>query len=93
MESQGRRRRGCPRGSSRPPPGFDKQAFVEAMGTAFTTIVQASAVGGQGGPNNLQILTINIYIEGSPQEIHNLPMEFTNELNSVGTYIMFNDDF
>ena len=28
---------------------------MEAMGATFTTIVQASSVGGQGGPNNLQI--------------------------------------
>ena len=27
---------------------------MEAMGTAFTSISQASAVGGQGGSNNLQ---------------------------------------
>ena len=27
---------------------------MEAMGAAFTTIAQASAVGGQGGPNNLE---------------------------------------
>ena len=33
---------------------FDQQAFVEAMGAAATAIAQASAVGGQGGPSNLQ---------------------------------------
>ena len=27
---------------------------MEAMGAAFTTITQASAAGGQEGPNNLQ---------------------------------------
>ena len=27
---------------------------MEAMGAAFTTIALASAVGGQGGPNNLK---------------------------------------
>ena len=27
---------------------------MEAMGAAFTTTTQASAVGGQGGPNNLK---------------------------------------
>ena len=27
---------------------------MEAMGAAFTTIAQASVVGGQGGPNNLK---------------------------------------
>ena len=41
-------------GSSRPPTGFDQKAFVEAMGTAFTTIAQASAASGQGGPSDLQ---------------------------------------
>ena len=53
MESQGRGRRGRPRGSSRPPPGFDQQAFVEAMGVATVAIAQASAAGSQGGPSNL----------------------------------------
>ena len=33
---------------------FDQQAFVEAMGAAIASIAQASAVGGQGGPSNLQ---------------------------------------
>ena len=37
MASRGRGRRGRPQGSSRPPPGFDQQAFVKAMGAAFTT--------------------------------------------------------
>ena len=54
MASRGCERRGCPRGSSRPPPDFDQQTFVEAMDTAFTTITQASAAGVQRGPNNLQ---------------------------------------
>ena len=48
MESPGRGRRGRPWGCSRPPPGFDQRAFVEAMGTTFTTFVQTSAVGDQG---------------------------------------------
>ena len=52
--SRGRERRGCPRGSSRLPPGFDQQAFVAAMGVVATAITQASAAGGQGGPSNLQ---------------------------------------
>ena len=53
MASQGRGRRGHPWGSSRPPPGFDQQAFVEAMSAAFTTIAQTSATGDQGGLSNL----------------------------------------
>ena len=53
MASQGRGRRGRPRGSSPPPPGFGQQAFVEAMGAAFTTIAHTSAVGGQGGLSDL----------------------------------------
>ena len=54
MASRGRGRRGRPRGSSRPPPGFDQQAFVKAMGAAFTTIAQASVAGGQGESSDLQ---------------------------------------
>ena len=33
---------------------FYQQAFMEAMGTAFTSIAHASAAGGQGASNNLQ---------------------------------------
>ena len=54
MASRGRGRRGHPRGSSRPPPGFDQQAFVEAIGPAFTTIAQTNENGGQGGSSDLQ---------------------------------------
>ena len=54
MASRGSGHRGCPRGSSRLPPGFDQQAFVAAMGVAATAITRASAVGSQGGPSNLQ---------------------------------------
>ena len=54
MASRGRGRRGRPSGSIRPSPSFDQQAFVEAMGAAFTTIAQTSAIGGQGGPSDLQ---------------------------------------
>ena len=54
MASRGHKRRGRPRGSSRPPLGFDQQAFVEAMGATAGAIAQASAIGGQGGSSNLQ---------------------------------------
>ena len=54
MASRGCRHRGRPWGSSRPSPGFDQQAFVEAMGVAAAAITQASAVGSQGGLSNLQ---------------------------------------
>ena len=51
MANQGRGSSGRPRGI---PPVFYQQAFVEAMGAAAAAIAQAGAVGGQGGPNNLQ---------------------------------------
>ena len=54
MASQGRGRRGRPRGTGQAPPVFDQQAFVEAVGIAATAIGQASVVGSQGGPSNLQ---------------------------------------
>ena len=54
MESGGWAHRGRPRGASQAPPIFDQQAFVEAVGEATAAIAQASAVGGQGGPSNLQ---------------------------------------
>ena len=54
MPSRGRGRRGRPRGTSQAPPGFDQHAFIEAMGSAFTTITQTSAAGDQGGPSNLK---------------------------------------
>ena len=54
MASQGRGRRGRPRGVSQAPPVFDQQAFVEAVGAAVAAIAQASADGGHGGPSNLQ---------------------------------------
>ena len=49
MASRGRGRRGHQLGNSRPPPSFDQQAFVEAMGAAISAIAQASVAGGQGG--------------------------------------------
>ena len=54
MASRGRGRRGHPWDTSQAPPGFDKRAFIEAIGTVFTTIAQVSAVRGQGGSSNLQ---------------------------------------
>ena len=54
MASQGRGRRGRPRGASQAPPVFDQQGFVEAIGIAAAAIAQASIAGSQGGPSNLQ---------------------------------------
>ena len=54
MASQGRGRRGRPRGTGQAPPVFDQQAFIEAVGIAATAIAQAGTAGSQGGPNNLQ---------------------------------------
>ena len=56
MASRGRGRRGCPRGTGQAPPVFGKQAFVEAVGIAVTTIAQACAIVSQSGSNNLQRL-------------------------------------
>ena len=54
MASRGRGRRGRLWGDSQPSPVFYQQAFVEVVGAAAVTIAQASAIGGQGGPSNLQ---------------------------------------
>ena len=54
MASRGRRRRGRPRGTGQPPPLFDQQAFVEAVGIAVATIARAGVAGSQGGPSNIQ---------------------------------------
>ena len=54
MASQGRGRRGRPRGTGQAPPVFDQQAFVEAVGIAAAAIVQAGIAGSQGGLSNLQ---------------------------------------
>ena len=51
MASQGHRRIGRPRGSSRPSHGFNQQAFVAAMGVVAAAIAHASVA---GGPSNLQ---------------------------------------
>ena len=54
MASRGRGRRGRPRGTGQAPPVFDQQAFAEAVGIAAAAIAQASVVGSQGDPSNLQ---------------------------------------
>ena len=60
MASRGRGRRGRPRGTGQAPPTFDQplvfdqQAFAEVVGVAAAAIAQASIVGSQGGPSNLQ---------------------------------------
>ena len=54
MASRGQGRRGRPRGDGRPPPVFDQQAFIEAMGVAISTAAQADAARGQGSASNLQ---------------------------------------
>ena len=54
MASRGRGRRGRLQGDGRPPPVFDQQAFIEAMGAAIATAAQADAARGQGGARNLQ---------------------------------------
>ena len=64
MASRGSGRRGRPWDNSQPPPVFYPQAFIEAIGTTFTIIAQASAMDatiartsaavGQGGTSNLQ---------------------------------------
>ena len=51
--SQGRGRRGRPRGTGQAPLVFDQQAFVEAVGIAAAAIAQAGIAGSQGGPSNL----------------------------------------
>ena len=53
MTSQGRGRRGHPRGTGQAPPVFDQQAFAETVGIAAAAIAQTSSTGGQGGPRNL----------------------------------------
>ena len=54
MASQGRGRRGRPRGTGQTPPVFDQQALVEAVGITAAAIAQASIAGRQEDPSNLQ---------------------------------------
>ena len=53
MASRGRGRRERPWGTGQTPPGFDQQAFVEAIGIVAAAIAQAGIAGSQGGPSNL----------------------------------------
>ena len=54
MASQGRGRRGRPRGTSQAPPVFDQHAFVKAVGIAAAAIAQAGVASSQEGSSNLQ---------------------------------------
>ena len=64
MFGRGKGRRGSGRSNNQPPPAFDQQAFMEAIGVATATIAHASIVAttikqvsanvGQGGSSNLQ---------------------------------------
>ena len=60
MASRGQGRRERPWGTGQAPstfdqpPGFDQQAFAEAVGITAAVIAQASIAGSQGGPSNLQ---------------------------------------
>ena len=56
MASQGRGRRGFPRGIGQAPSAFDQQAFAEAVGIAVAAITQACAIVSRGGSNDLQRL-------------------------------------
>ena len=59
MASQGRGRRGRPRGIGQAPSAFDQQAFVEAIWIAVAAIAQACAIVSQGGSNDLQRLEVH----------------------------------
>ena len=54
MASRGRGIRGRPRGTGQAPLVFDQQAFAKVVGIVAAAIAHTSAVGGQGGPCNLQ---------------------------------------
>ena len=56
MASQGRGRRGRPRGTGQAPPAFDQQTFAEVVRNAVAAIAQACAVVNQGRSNDLQRL-------------------------------------
>ena len=54
MTSRGRGRRGSGQSNNQPPPAFNQQAYMGAIGAATTTITQASATVSHGGSSNLQ---------------------------------------
>ena len=54
MASQGRGRKGRPRGASQAPPVLDQQAFAEAVGSAAAAIAQASATGNHEGVDDIR---------------------------------------
>ena len=54
MASRGRGRRGRRRGTGQVPPVFDQQAFTKVVGITAAAIAQASIVGRQEDPSNLQ---------------------------------------
>ena len=56
MASQGRGRRGRPRGIGQAPSAFDQQAFAEAVGIVVAAIAHACAIVSYGGSNDLQRL-------------------------------------
>ena len=62
MESRGRGRRGCPRGTGQAPPAidqpstFDQQAFTKAVGIAIAAIARACAIVNQGRSSDIQRL-------------------------------------
>ena len=53
MASRGRGRRERPWGTGQTQPGFNQQAFAEAVGITAAAIAQASIAGSQGGPSDL----------------------------------------
>ena len=54
MASQGRGRKGRPRGTGQAPPVFDQQTFAEAVGITANAIAHAGIAGRQEDPSNLQ---------------------------------------
>ena len=72
MASQGRVRRGRPRGANQAPPVFDQQAFAEAVWIAAAAIAQACTIVSQGMSIDLQRLEAHhppIAIKGGVDDI------------------------